>query len=461
MNSRGRTVRGLVAGAATLALLSGCVVVASGGFEDTPQRPGTPGDGLGRTGAPVSPDEANRTAENALTDVERYWAGAYPRLAGGAAFEPVRGGRHPYTRNDPPPACGDAAGEYQPNAYYCPADDYIAWDAEVLVPQLHQDFGALLTGVVLAHEYGHAVQTRLGVGRQPTVVLEQQADCYAGAWVGDVIGGRSATFAAPTARELDDTVAGILQLRDEPGTSATNPQAHGNAFDRIRAFQDGVEEGPARCAGYDAENLPITEVPFTTREEAATGGDLPYDQTIELLGEDVQEYWARAYPRVAGGAQWAPLRIEPFDGDAPRCEGRVPPPGAGSLDDQAFYCASGGYVAFDNTRLGPALHDRIGDNALGMLIGGLFAQAVQERRGRSSTDRDGRLATDCLAGTWTYDLLNRGTGSDVRLSPGDLDEAVTALLTLGRSDENAAAGAFDRIAEFRDGALEGIPACSE
>jgi predicted metalloprotease len=440
---------------AALTLLSGCVVVTWSGAEDqpAPRRTAAPGDGLGGTNPPGDPGETGRVAQSALTDVERYWSATFPQLAGGARFQPVQGGHHPYTRADPPPACGDAPGEYQPNAYFCPAGDFIAWDAEVLLPQLYGDFGALLTGVVLAHEYGHAVQARLGVTDQPTVVLEQQADCYAGAWVGDLAAGRSGAFAAPSVSELDDTVAGMLQLRDEPGTSATNPQAHGNAFDRIRAFQDGVEQGAARCAGYDAGNLPITEVPFTSAEEAATGGDLPYAQALDLLGTDVQEYWTRAYPQLVAGQQWAPLRIVPFDGDAPQCDGKA------TADTRAFYCASGAFVSFDNTGLGPALHGRIGDNALGMLIGGLFAQAAQERRGRSSTDRDGRLATDCLAGTWTNDLLRRGRDSDVRLSPGDLDEAVTALLTLGRSEQNATAGAFDRIAEFRDGALDGLPAC--
>ncbi|MFI5843962.1 neutral zinc metallopeptidase [Catenuloplanes sp. NPDC051500] len=455
MARHGTTARALLTAATTLTLLSGCVVVwSSDDPAPAPRRTSVPGNGLGDGGAPGSPEEANRVAQNALADAERFWSTAYPQLAGGAAFEPIRGGFHPYTRNDPPPGCGDAPGEYLPNAYFCQPDDFIAWDAEALLPQLYGDFGPLLAAVVLAHEYGHAIQTRLGVSGQPSVVLEQQADCYAGAWVGDVAAGRSGAFPAPSVQELDDTVAGLLQLRDEPGTSAENPQAHGNAFDRIRAFQDGVEQSATRCAEYNARNLPITEVPFTSAQEAANGGDLPYDQALELLGTDVQQYWARAYPQLAAGAQWAPLRIVPFDDDAPACDGRTTSP-----DAQAFYCATGGFVAFDNARLGPALYDRIGDNALGMLLGGLFAQAAQERRGRSSTDRDGRLATDCLAGTWTYDLLRRGTDSDVRLSPGDLDEAVTALLTLGRSEQNAAAGAFDRIAGFRDGALEGLPAC--
>ncbi|MDP9793351.1 hypothetical protein J2S43_001863 [Catenuloplanes nepalensis] len=64
------------------------------------------------------------------------------------------------------------------------------------------------------------------------------------------------------------------------------------------------------------------------------------------------------------------------------------------------------------------------------------------RRGRCTTGPRGR----------------HGPDSHVRLSPGDLDEAVTALLTLGRSTRNASAGAFDRIAGFRDGTLDGLPA---
>jgi hypothetical protein len=42
----------------------------------------------------------------------------------------------------------------------------------------------------------------------------------------------------------------MLQLRDQPGTSAAAPGAHSNAFDRVRALQDGVENGAATCAGY-------------------------------------------------------------------------------------------------------------------------------------------------------------------------------------------------------------------
>ncbi len=94
-----------------------------------------------------------------------------------------------------------------------------------------------------------------------------------------------------------------------------------------------------------------------------------------------------------------------------------------------------------------------------MLLGDLFAQAAQERRGGSTQGRDGQLTVDCLAGSWTYDLLHRGVGADLQLSPGDLDEAVAALLVFGRSAKANEASAFDRIAAFRNSVLNGLKAC--
>jgi predicted metalloprotease len=391
-----------------------------------------------------------------LRDVERFWKGAYPDIADGRDFQPLQGGFHPYTKSSPPPACGGQESGYQPNAFYCPPDDFIAWDAQTLIPQLREDFGDLLVGVVMAHEYGHAIQTRLGRGDEPTVVLEQQADCYAGAWTADVLAGNSAVFKDVTPAQLDDTVAGLLLLRDQPGTPALAEGAHGNAFDRIRALQDGVEKGPAECAGYKASNLPVTEVPFSTRDEAATGGNLPYGDAINLLARDAQDYWTATLPRL-GGETWQPLQVAPFDtGAPPTCQ--APDATAGG---KAFYCPDRSYVAFDNDRLGEELYQGIGDFAVGMLLGDLFARAAQARRGQSTRDQAGQLAVDCLAGSWTNNLLTRDPdGAPIRLSPGDLDEAVGALLAWGRADDGSGPTAFQRIGAYREGVLEGLSACS-
>ncbi|HYN93576.1 MAG TPA: neutral zinc metallopeptidase [Pilimelia sp.] len=443
----------LVAVAAVAAVVGTGCMFGTAGTQDGSTGPG----GFGRGGDAPSRAEANKTVQAALKDVERYWTATFPKLSGNERFQPVQGGYHPYTRSDPPPACGGEQGQYQPNAFYCPVGDFIAWDAETLIPELNADFGPLLVAVVMAHEYGHAVQARLSRARQPTIVLEQQADCYAGGWIGDVLAGNSAAFDDVPPDQLDSTVGGMLMLRDQPGTSAQAPQAHGNAFDRVRAFQEGVEQGAARCATYRAENLPVTEVPFTTAEEAATGGDLPYDEAVKVLTEDAQAYWTRTFPTLAG-RQWEPLRVTAFDpAEPPECAGRELP--EDEAQGAAFYCATGDFVAFDGRRLGPTLYRRIGDNAVGMLLADLFAQAAQDRRGESADGRAGQLAVDCLAGSWAFDLLQREPGQGIRLSPGDLDEAVAALLAFGRATDAADASAFDRIAAFRNGVLTGISAC--
>ncbi|HEY0533814.1 MAG TPA: neutral zinc metallopeptidase [Actinoplanes sp.] len=414
--------------------------------------------GPGETTATPKPAKSGDTVTKSIQDVERFWTGEFPKLADGKKFQKVQGGYHPYTRSVPPPDCGDQPGQYQPNAFYCPAGDYIAWDAQTLIPQLESDFGSLLVGVVFAHEYGHAIQVRLGRTGQPTVVLEQQADCFAGAWLGDALAGHSKVFKTVSAKQLDNTVAGLLMLRDQPGTPAMDEGAHGNAFDRIRALQDGVQDGAGKCVQYSADNLPVTEVPFTDAADAERGGDLPYDQAVQLLSQDAQGYWERTFPQLTGRS-WQDLRVDPFDGDKPSCS----KPDS-TAQGAAFYCPDGGFVAFDNRQLGPALYQRIGDNAVGELLGDLFARAAQDRRGRSTSGKAGQLAVDCLAGSWTYDILNRTPAErrrgGVTLSPGDLDEAVAALLAFGRAEDGSGPTAFDRIAAYRGGVLQGLKTCS-
>src|SRR6185437_15171157 len=120
--------------AVAVVMVSGCVIGGS--------RSG----GGGGTGS--SP--ANQVAQAALTDVQRYWSTEYPKLSGGQAFQPLKGGSHPYTRTNLPPPCGGEQPQYQPNAFYCPDGDYMAWDSQTLIPQLYESYGALLVGVVIA-----------------------------------------------------------------------------------------------------------------------------------------------------------------------------------------------------------------------------------------------------------------------------------------------------------------------
>jgi predicted metalloprotease len=449
---------GLLAGALALTLVSACVV--TGG----PTSPPSPTSTATRVPGQQSPSatevdqaEVDKVVRSAIDDVERYWRETYPAVTGGRPFTPVKG-YFPYSRSDPPPACGSEQGTYQPNAFYCPAGDFIAWDEEELIPTLYSRYGPLLVALVMAHEYGHAIQHRLGVEGMPTIVLEQQADCFAGSWVRDVTAGRSDAFPKAKPDQLDAAIAGMLSLRDQPGTSALSPQAHGNAFDRIRAFQEGYEQGARRCVTYRPGTIPITEVPFTDPADVRTGGNLPYAEAVELLSQDLQSYWSQTFPQLSGGGSWEPLRVVQYDPAAPpACDGatRTSEEASGA----AFSCPADGFVAFDRA-LGRRLHEQIGDNAIGILLANLFARAVLERLNRPTTGKAAQLQIDCLSGSWTHSLLSRGSQDTLQLSPGDLDEAVAALLVFGRAGDNNGASSFERVAAYRKGVLGGIAACN-
>src|SRR5689334_6714589 len=105
--------------------LFGAVVVIAAGCVLGGQSGQSSGSGHG----PAS-GSAAKVVRAALADVERYWKATYPKLSGGQTFQPLKGGYHPYTSTDLPPPCGGEQPQYQPNAFYCPDGDFIAWDSE-------------------------------------------------------------------------------------------------------------------------------------------------------------------------------------------------------------------------------------------------------------------------------------------------------------------------------------------
>jgi hypothetical protein len=50
--------------------------------------------------------------------------------------------------------------------------------------------------------------------------------------------------------------------------------------------------------------------------------------------------------------------------------------------------------------------------------------------------------------------------AELRLSPGDLDQAVAALLAFARIEGGTGGTAFERIASYREGVLNGLPGCA-
>ncbi len=145
--------------AAVALLASGCAASVDGqAFASSAVTAGIdPGFVQGNDGG-----DDDRLAAAVLHDLETFWGGEFPALAGGARFTPLKG----YfsvdsSRDGPGPPCTQSASEVEGNAFYCPRADIIAYDRASLLPVLRQKFGDSAVAVVLAHEFGHSVQQRL------------------------------------------------------------------------------------------------------------------------------------------------------------------------------------------------------------------------------------------------------------------------------------------------------------
>jgi predicted metalloprotease len=430
-------------------------------------------------------DQDDVIIEATLAEVERFWEDQFALVSNGD-FEPVET-FVPYGPDRELPECGGPL-EYEEiaqNAFYCPFDDVIAWDTDNLTNDLLADFGAFSLAIVTAHEYGHAIQARVPVDG-PTVALEQQADCFAGAFTAFVEDGGSDVLAV-SIDDLDSAVAGFLTLRDAPGTPASDPSAHGSAFDRIGAFQDGFLNGSGRCAEYEAiyaeGGSTVIDLQFTSQEEAISGGNAPFDEIFDITLGSLETFWTEAMPDQFD-IEWDPLapdgQVVAFDPDDPDSLPDCPGLDA-TVDDlagQAFTCIGDpddpddDFVAFD-INLAAEQYDEIGDFAVSGIISQQYSFVAQTLLGNLESDRDSLLQADCFSGAWAGELtlatLQEGgqelldeTIGPVAISAGDLDEAVQSFLLLGdQASANENQGTpFERVVAFRDGFLNGLPQCA-
>jgi len=71
------------------------------------------------------------------------------------------------------------------------------------------------------------------------------------------------------------------------------------------------------------------------------------------------------------------------------------------------------------------------------------------------------LRADCLAGAWAASiLLQNRPESQFRMSPGDLDKAIMALIVFRGSGDAARQGqGSTRVDAYRDGVMNGAKAC--
>jgi hypothetical protein len=460
-----RFLHRLLPAAAAVLLLGGCANTAVVGTASPGPR--EPRDVAARD-LPIAGAGAgaiDQLARNALSDLNAFWAQAYPRYFS-RAFTPLAGGyfsvdpRHVPAGTFPPSGIGCAASPAAPsevagNAFYDPRCDSIAYDRSLL-DELSTDYGRLLVPVVMAHEFAHAMQNRFGYAASGRSIQDEtQADCLAGSWIRWVKDGH-ATHVSVRAPELDDVVRGFLHLRDQVGSGAVR-SAHGSWFDRVSAFYEGFDQGVAACRDDFGPDRLFTEASFSTPSDFADQGNAPLSDILTWVGQTLPRYWTTAFSERRLGS-FRPPTISSFDRTGPDCRG------FGGTDRDVGYCRSTSTVYYDRTDLiGPA-YDKIGDFAVAAGLSVPYALAARSEAGLPLTGAAVTRSVVCLTGAYTHDWY-AGTfhpALDVTLSPGDVDEAVEFILTYARDDRvfpDASTSGFELIGAFRAGFLSGTSAC--
>ncbi len=172
-----------------------------------------------------------------------------------------------------PSACG--TGQAAMGPFYCPLDQKVYLDLSFF-QELEQKFGApgdFAQAYVIAHEVGHHVQNLTGTAQQVqklqqrarskaeanqySVMLELQADCYAGVWARD---------AAPrlkiTQQDIDEGMRAATAIGDDTlqraaqGRVVPDAFTHGTSEQRSRWLMTGMNSGdPNACDTFNARQL--------------------------------------------------------------------------------------------------------------------------------------------------------------------------------------------------------------
>jgi predicted metalloprotease len=466
-------------------VLTGCTVTVSGHNQPGPQAPDATlavvGDSHGRF---------DQTVKNALFDVMAFWRLQYPSISGGKPLPELRGklysvdGNHPSTEVKQNGCLRKAGADIiVDNAFYCEIDDSIAWDRDPqhLVPVLGEKYGPLLVAMVFAHEFGHALQERLGLFNQrvATIVHESQADCAAGAFAAAVARNQAPHFHVSPA-DVDRALVGYLNVRDD--TPASDREiSHGDGFDRIGAVAEGYQQGAKECYKSDWADREFTERPFGSSDDQLTAGNEPFSQVIDAgapppngggggLQPDLNKFWKHAAESIH--KQWADVKIA-----------EAPHPKCGDTSSRFGYCPDDNTVYFDRAYAEDAynslsvlnidhvlgnvsvIENQPADFALGTLFVYGWGLAVRHQLfSRSLDDGPALLAASCYAGAYAKNtnVPQDTPGHTFVLSPPDMDEATSAVLSLVGTDQaygSRGTTGFDRVQSFIKGYHGALGVC--
>ena len=419
------------------------------------------------------PRDYDAVLSTAIADMNAFWETTYPELYG-EAWQPLEGGiyaSYPKREDGEIPDCGGEESTYRTvrerGAFYCSFGDFVAYDDADLLPGLSEKLGPESVAIVIAHELGHAVQSREGNMGELVVLLEQQADCFAGAWAARATNGESPTIKFDDA-DVRAALIAMIEFRDplEAGGLA-NSEAHGTGFDRVGAFQDGFAGGAERCKSFfDEDRLDqLIDIPFDPTDPL--GGNLPLvdssgegSDIVTLLPDSLDYFWEAIAQQQS--IDFTPPTFSPFPGDGPypECDGID----ESAFKGQAVYCPDDNTIYWDEDTAADLAGDELtGDLSVGYLFAYAYSEAVRRAAGNADEGETRALTDDCLSGAYVGAVVPPvPNDAPISLSAGDLDEAIVTVISRSdpSSDTNVVGSAFERVAAFRQGVLGGLAACN-
>jgi uncharacterized protein len=219
-------------------------------------------------GQPPADDELAQFVSVVLADTEDTWQALF-REMGGEYREP----RLVLFSDAVDSTCGFAQAAMGP--FYCPGDQKVYIDLGFF-DDLRSRFAApgdFAQAYVIAHEVGHHVQNLLGIASEVqaarqqageseanalSVMMELQADCFAGVW------GHHADRSRDLLEEgdIDEGLNAAAAIGDDrlqqQGQGYVVPDAftHGSSAQRVRWFRQGLTSGdPNACNTFNADPL--------------------------------------------------------------------------------------------------------------------------------------------------------------------------------------------------------------
>jgi predicted metalloprotease len=200
-------------------------------------------------------------------------------------------------------------------------------------------------------------------------------------------------------------------------------------------------------------NRVFTQTTFGSAADAARQGNLPVRDLVTLVGRDAQQRFGALVASMGGSYP----QVSAVDAGNTSC-----PTADAARQGPVRYCPDDRTIAIDFQEL-EGLHT-LGDFASGSVVVSRYALAALAALNKPIEGAEAGRQALCLTGAYAAQLFNAGTKSQFQLSPGDLDEAVTVLLTTDFAARDVHGKAnpepgFERVSHFRTGAVQSATAC--